>query len=445
MKSILTLIFSIYSVILASQSSTNSENINAEFQDFQRSQSTLTIQKEEQKIYYSKLPSTSYQTTSHSTFGIQLTDNEKEAKFNAAILFAISNITDYEFVADLFDKSDIQNSFLLKEMLSLSITKLPDTSTFKIKKKEVINELETVIQYEFTKSIHLKNPIRIIYYSSIQETHNGIERIKKTQVIDNNKVLYESNKQNQLLEICYTGNSLNLSHHLFSYRNDDYELNIKGGLWNDLLSKSLEDISRETFDKSALIKQVNDMYTAENKKLQRSVSRGLTIKRPIKLDSFLIPKFETKTVLELGNNKERIIERYNKSYKKSEINLQNNIKNGFSKTWSKSGNSTKNAFFKNGLLEGDYIENYSDLSPKIITHYRNGKITKLFTQYYHNGNVAKLYKYKNGKRNGKQKEFYENGTLKQKGRYKKANLVVGTHIMILVAIRLKNLNLRMVI
>tara|TARA_B100000795_G_scaffold95302_1_gene69879 strand:+ start:158 stop:451 length:294 start_codon:yes stop_codon:yes gene_type:complete len=90
-------------------------------------------------------------------------------------------------------------------------------------------------------------------------------------------------------------------------------------------------------------------------------------------------------------------------YKKSELNLKNNIKHGFTKNWNTRGELTKIAFYNNGKLEGKYTEFYNELTPKVYTNYKNGKVFKLYTKYYKNGNISELFKY--GQRHGRKKLF----------------------------------------
>ncbi len=420
MKSILSLALFLISIVSTGQVNTDFKDIDSDYQHFNRNTSFPDNKNKISKIHSSHLPSLNFQTENNSTFGIQILNDQKEAKLNAAIIFALSNQANYEFVADLFDKTASEKSFVLKEMLRISINSIPDTSSFKINYKEKLNQIESLVQYDFKKTSNLRSSIQIIYFSSIQETQNGIEKVKKIQITHNNVILYESNNKNHLLEICNNQNNLNLSNHIFSYKNDDYELQLRGGLWNHLLTKKLEEISHQVFEKSAFIKQVNDLHSTLNNDLKRSISTGSTKQHQIKINNLFSPKFENVTILEFDNNHEQIIERYNKFYKKSELNLSNNIRNGFNKTWSKSGNLTKNAFYKNGLLEGNYIEFFSDLSPKIVTYYHQGEISKSFIEYFKNGNISKNLKYKNGKKHGTQKTYHENGKIKRKGRYKKS-------------------------
>jgi antitoxin component YwqK of YwqJK toxin-antitoxin module len=426
MKSILSLTLTLITIIGYCQSKVDYNNIDTDYQDFIKDTSIPITETVSIKKHITILPSENFQANHNSTFAIQTSTGQQEVKLNAAILYAISNSVDYEFVADLFNKSARQNSFVLKEMLRLSISEIPDTSSIKIKKKEILNDLETLVQYDINKIKTLKKPILITFFSSIQETNSVLEKTQKIQISHNDIVLFESKKRNHLLKICNTQNKLNLSNHNFVYGTNDTETIVRGGLWHHILSKKLKEISHQIFEKSAVIKQVNDLHSVLNNDLKRSVSTGTTKKHQIELHSFFSSNFESTITFELENNKEQIVERYNKFYKKSEINLQNSIKNGFSKTWNKSGNLTKTAFFENGLLEGDYKEFFNDLSPRIKTNYNKGKISNSYIEYFQNGNISKYFKYKKGVKYGTQKEYHKNGNIKQKGKYKK-NQPTGWH------------------
>lgn len=376
--------------------------------------------------YFSEFPSVIFKTKLNATFGIDCSPQLNDTKLEAAIIHAISNSTHYKYVADLFDKTADQKRFVLKELLELKITNFPDTTSFIKTYQQKINHLETINQYSFKKTILLKDPIQVVYFTSTQETINGIEKIIKIKISQNNHTLYESTKRNQILEICYANNKAYISDQVFTYLNDSSSIQVRGGLWNKLLEKKLREISDKVFIKSRMIKQVNDIHSNLTNDLKRSISIGHTEQKQIKLGEFLLPKFENTIIFELENNQEKIVERYNEYYKKSEINLQNNIRHGFKKKWNTRGDLTKVAFYKDGELEGEYKEFYDDLTLKIETNYKNGKVFKSYRKYHENGKIAELYKYKNGQKHGLQKTFHDSGKLRQKGRYKK-NQPTGWH------------------
>ena len=419
MKSTLTTAAFFIYIITICQNVTDIKPLNTKYQEIKTKNEKSHEKIKVIKKHYSALPNFNFTTAHNSTFGIQHSNHENYTKLNAAILFALSNCANYEFVADLFDQSLSNQVFVLKEMLKISLYSIPDTSSFKINTKEILNNTELLIQYDFNKTLSLREPIQVIYFSSVQETPSGLKKSKKIKIMHNNIVIYESNKKNNLLKSYQIRSNSDFNNDTFYYKKDDYKLQIKGGLWNHLITQKLKDISHQIFESSTYVKQVNDLYSDLNKDLKRSTSKGKTEPKQIKLDDIFSRNFESIITLELENSNEKIIEWHNRSQKKSELNLHKNIKNGFYKNWSKNGVLIKEAYYKDGLLEGTYKEFFPNHSPKVISYYKEGKIAKYLIEYFVNGNIAKKFKYKKGSKHGNHKIYYNNGTLKRKGKYKK--------------------------
>ena len=56
--------------------------------------------------------------------------------------------------------------------------------------------------------------------------------------------------------------------------------------------------------------------------------------------------------------------------------------------------------YKDNLLDGKYIEYFSDLSNKLIGKYKNNKKEGVWTSFQSNGKKSSLVRYKNGRRHG---------------------------------------------
>ena len=234
------LIFLLISYSLTSQYLNEYNSIETDCQEFKNTITKYKLAPSKKLIeHFSEFPSLHFKTALNGTFGIE-TFTENNPKLEAAIIHTISNSTKYEYLADLFDKNANKKRFVFKELLKLEITTLPDTSNFIKTKQQKINNLETIIQYNFQGTIVLKKPIQVVYFSSTQETNNSIEKVSKIKITQKNNVLYESVRKDKTLMIQDAQNKTNIESHLFTYLNDQNCLEIQGGLWNYLLDKKLK-------------------------------------------------------------------------------------------------------------------------------------------------------------------------------------------------------------
>lgn len=106
------------------------------------------------------------------------------------------------------------------------------------------------------------------------------------------------------------------------------------------------------------------------------------------------------------------------------VNLYKNGElNGVSKTF-KLGKLINEREFKNGLLNGNDIEYYTDGSIKSKSTYKDDKLIGDTIKYYENGNIKSKYTHIDDSMNGEYLEYYENGNIQTKA-YVKNNQLDG--------------------
>ncbi|MDP0492954.1 MAG: hypothetical protein Q7K48_01370 [Fusobacterium sp. JB021] len=95
----------------------------------------------------------------------------------------------------------------------------------------------------------------------------------------------------------------------------------------------------------------------------------------------------------------------------SNLKKVNYPKNGTSKVFYENGNCKRIENYKNGFLDGEYIEFYKNSNVKSKISYIVGKKEGLFESFYENGNLKEKGFYKNGLRNGIWSYFKEDQSL----------------------------------
>jgi len=100
----------------------------------------------------------------------------------------------------------------------------------------------------------------------------------------------------------------------------------------------------------------------------------------------------------------------------------NGIKQGVSIRLSNNGEIIEKAFYKNGLLEGEFIT-YERRKVKSISNYSNGVLHGSKKSYYSNGNLLEESGYVNGKIDGLAKYYNQKGELLYEYTYQDGELV----------------------
>ena len=91
-------------------------------------------------------------------------------------------------------------------------------------------------------------------------------------------------------------------------------------------------------------------------------------------------------------------------------------------TYDKNGNKETKATYKNGTLNGKYIEYYENGKIEIECNYKNGNLYGEYKEYYPNGNLQILRNYKDGELDGEYIEYDKNGNKKVLKHYKYGEL-----------------------
>ena len=73
--------------------------------------------------------------------------------------------------------------------------------------------------------------------------------------------------------------------------------------------------------------------------------------------------------------------------------------------------------YKNDILDGPYLEWYSNGQIKVEANYLNGKLSGVFKKYYSNGQPRVTARYNKNIKDGPYKEFYKNGKPKLEANY----------------------------
>lgn len=90
---------------------------------------------------------------------------------------------------------------------------------------------------------------------------------------------------------------------------------------------------------------------------------------------------------------------------------ENNEKHQHWQYFSPSGVLLKSENYKNGVLNGDYLENASTGKVLKKARYQNGELDGQYLVYYENGFLKEDFFYENGHQNGLAKLYYPNGSL----------------------------------
>jgi len=101
------------------------------------------------------------------------------------------------------------------------------------------------------------------------------------------------------------------------------------------------------------------------------------------------------------------------------IYFENNPHSGFLILESHPNNKPKLVIeVKNGVIEGEFITNYSDGQTKAKSHMRNNLLHGFSQDFYPTGELELEGNYKNGKKFGLWKSFYKDGKIKIEEEYK---------------------------
>lgn len=428
MKYLLITLLICLSFLSKSQSALGFDQINKTFEAFSKSnqESSKSTNKHQFYKYYGSFPNESFHISNHSSISFSSENQILNEYLQAIILNGLFNTVTYEYVADLFNTSTLNGALISNEFLKLKIAYGVDSTSLNKRQAQKLNKIETIEQHVFSEQKKLRHPIEVFFYSSSKEIDGGINRTKKIIIQSNAQTLYEVKISGNTISIKNNNIQSNNSYSFFNYTDNDKTLEVNGGLFNHILIKRLEEISKHVLKSSTLIKNVHDSHSKLNKGIIRSISRGATENMNVNINNYVSPKFDTIQTFELENNDELIIEWYSKHQKRTSKRYSNRILNGSNTSWFLNGNIHISSNYANGNLHGKYNEYYSDLTPKIITEYKNGKIYKNYKEFHENGVLKKSVKYRKAVKNGYTYEYFDNGKLKFKGRYKK-NQPVGWH------------------
>ena len=124
------------------------------------------------------------------------------------------------------------------------------------------------------------------------------------------------------------------------------------------------------------------------------------------------------------------------------MNFKDGLINGEYLEYYKNGNIKEKGNYISGEINGKYIENYRKGNIKRVSYYDKGKLNGIQQEYYdkssriyreieynydvpvnqekiyyENGNILSVINYRNGKKNGISKEYYDNGILQNSFNY----------------------------
>lgn len=417
MKSLFTFLLFIIGLVSVGQSPVQISQVNRDYESYKKESSYSKEEKKEQTIKVKgKLHLTNLSATSDTIISISNPDG-KSNYLNAIVFDALQSPNSFQFVADQYDGINDGAKLAMKEMLKINIISILDSTEFALHKSTPTGSGEIIKKYTVDKRKKLPSPIEIIYYSSFKETENGLEKIKKVIIQQSDQIIYESSKLANSTNICSAMSPSNWGNIYFNYELDSSRIGLKGGLWNYLLFKQLEDLSNQIYENSLFVKQVNDIHSSNLKDLKRSISTGITQSNDIDLQKYLKPKFNPEQRFENGINEEQIVTWYSKYYKKSVENLKNQKLNGQQLKWNKAGYLIYSAQYDDGMQMGDFIENYNDLTPKSRGTFKNNLRHGSYLSFYPNGKLKEELNYINGKLDGKQKHYANNGEITFKGKF----------------------------
>jgi antitoxin component YwqK of YwqJK toxin-antitoxin module len=81
--------------------------------------------------------------------------------------------------------------------------------------------------------------------------------------------------------------------------------------------------------------------------------------------------------------------------------------------------------YKNGKLDGEYVELFMDGKKKIYSFYVDGNLQGISMEYFRNGNKSSMTRYKNGVKHGYATGYDENGKEVKTIYYYKGRLLTG--------------------
>jgi len=90
------------------------------------------------------------------------------------------------------------------------------------------------------------------------------------------------------------------------------------------------------------------------------------------------------------------------------------------------GENKNEGIYKDGKLEGLWIEWYENGQKKLEVTFKDGKEDGLFTKWYDNGQKGSEGTYKNGKQDGLFTSWYENGQKSEEITYKDGEMIEWT-------------------
>jgi len=223
-------------------------------------------------IIYSSIknPSKLFKLETNESIGISA--GEKSNKLTAAILCGLEHFSTYEFVADDYEQRSGNKDLVMKEFLRIKVHAIPDTNEMTSTKSTKINDYERMTIYKNGGIKKLNNPIMVSYYSSYQETGNGIEKVVKTIISQNGKIIY-SNIASGHRNISKHNKDLNKI--AFVYKIGHQKRLISGGLMNLILNNYLEEVKDRVHIESVNLSNVADYYNNQTKDLKRVSGKGI--------------------------------------------------------------------------------------------------------------------------------------------------------------------------
>lgn len=223
-------------------------------------------------IIYSSIknPSKLFKRETNESIGISA--GEKNNKLIAAILCGLEHFSTYEFVADDYEQISRNKDLVMKELLRIKVHAIPDTNEMAATKSTKINDYETLTIYKNGGIKKLNNPIMVSYYSSYQETGIGLEKVVKTVISQNGRIIY-SNIASGHRNILKHNKDLNKI--AFVYKIGHQKRLISGGLMNLILNNYLEEVKNRVHIESLNLSNVADYYNNQTKDLKRVSGKGI--------------------------------------------------------------------------------------------------------------------------------------------------------------------------
>ena len=276
----LNLIF-IFSLVGNAQNIQELTSLNLDYESYSKNISKSFFHKKSEsnnypnkKIIYGEINTDNPLLNITRKLSFSISSNKKHDKLMAAILHGIKYYSEYEFVADDFEKNTKTKSSLMKELLKIKVFAIPDIRTMKATKKFKISTFENITQFKHEKLKQLKKPIIIYFYANYRENFKEMKKYSKTIIKHNKKVLYSSIKNgDENISI----NDSKINSQFFIYRINKNDKLMTGGLMNHLIFNLLSKLKDEIHLKSVYIKNVRDFHVNEVRDLKRISSRGKII------------------------------------------------------------------------------------------------------------------------------------------------------------------------